>query len=190
MKKEKIKIALMSVIAAFLIIMVGWVIVSTFVGVVGDTASTGNTHNNLTSSVGATSGTVFNIAGPILAVSAVMIIVLAMSYFASSLERFNNLGKVAEFLVDSCYYFAYGLLAIVTIFVPGYLIYLLYNYAVLDGHAGDMVPMLQWVGILVVLFFAIAGLGYAFKKKLIDKYSKYKKMNEYKDNMKKLPKVN
>jgi len=98
-----------------------------------------------------------------------------LTYLASSQARFENLFKVFEFLIDSAYYFVFGLLAMAIVVVPGYLIYLLYNYAVLDGHGGDLLPYFQWIGILVCAFFGISALGYVFKKKIYDRISEYRK---------------
>jgi len=187
MIKEKIKVATMGVVAVFIICLIGWGIFTAFTTSLGSSDSYAT--QNTTSAIDA-SNTVFSIGGVLLIPLAVIAIIMILVYFSSTPERFENIGKIAEFLVDATYYFGYGLLAIVIVVLPAYLIYLLYNYTVLDGHAGEVVPVLKWIGIIVVAFFAISALGYGFKKKIVNKFSERFKEKEIKKNMEELPKVN
>ena len=166
---EKVTTIILSVIAVFAVCLIGWGVITVSI----NSISTGDiTMSNTTAAI-SNSGTMYNVLGIVAMMGAVLVIIGLLYYFASSQQRFNRLGKILEFLVNTASYFAYGLLAIVTVVVPSYLIYILYNYTVLDGHAGDVVPVLQWIGIIVIAFFSIAGLGYVFKKYIVDKYRKY-----------------
>jgi len=168
MEKEKIKVALIGIVLTFVIFAVGWGVLSFVIGSVSVT-----NQQSMINTTG-TVNSVTNIGGMFIAIIAIITILLVMGYFASSFSRYQKLGKMFRFLVDTAYYFAFGLLAVVVVVIPAYSLYLLYNYAVLDGHAGDVFPVLQWVGVAVGAFFGIAAVGYGFKKKIIDKYVKYK----------------
>jgi len=176
---SKLSITAISVLMVALIISLGWVTLSV---VSNSLDSSDATMQNTTSAIGS-SNTVYGVSGMILMVAVVAALSLGISYFVSSEQRFDRLGKIAEFLVDSVYYFAFGLLAITIIVVPGYLVYLLYNYAVLDGHGGNVLDVLKWVALITISFFAISGIGYVFKKKIVDKYLKIKESKESKKEL-------
>jgi len=169
--KEKLTVFFLSILVIFAVCAVGWGVISLSISSIS-LSNDQATVQNATSAM-SSSGTVYNIIGVVVMIGAILAIVGLLYYFASTQRRFNRLGKILEFLIDTAYYFVYGLLAIVIVVVPSYMIYLLYNYAVLDGHAGDVVPILQWIGLGIVAFFGIAALGYVFKKKIVDKYQKY-----------------
>jgi len=168
---SKVSVAFVGIGITIAIVLVGWIILSAVSGVVTNNAGMQNT----TSAIGSSSNTIYGVGGMIVMVAVILGITVGLAYFVSSERRYNKLGKIAEFLIDSIYYFAFGLLALTVIVVPGYLVYLLYNYAILDGQAGNVLETLKWVGILVGAFFAISGIGYIFKKKIVDKYLKIKK---------------
>jgi len=167
---SKVSVALAGIGITIAIVLVGWIIISATTAMVG-TNNAG--MQNLTASLDSSSS-IYGLGGMIVMIAVILGIIVGLAYFVSSEKRYNKLGKVAEFLIDSIYYFAFGLLAITIIVVPGYLIYLLYNYAILDGQGGSILETLKWVGILVGAFFAISGIGYIFKKKIVDKYLKIK----------------
>jgi len=169
---KNLKIICLGILATFLIVAIGWGIVNYTIGSID--SSNDVSMQNTTSSYESSSNTVYNIGGLFLAILAIIAIIVLLAYIASSQERYESLGKILEFLVNSAYYFVFGLLAIAIVGVPGYLIYLLYNYAVLDGHGGELLPYFQWVGIIVVAFFGISALGYVFKKKIFDKIYEYR----------------
>ena len=170
---KNLKIMVMGIVATFLIIAIGWGVISFSISAIDTPDNVA--MKNTTSSIESNSNTVYNIGGLFLAILAVITIIVVLAYLSSSQTRFENLFKILEFLIDSAYYFVFGLLAMAIVVVPGYLIYLLYNYAVLDGHGGELLPYFQWIGIIVVAFFGISALGYVFKKKIFDKLSEYKK---------------
>ena len=186
MEKEKIKAALIAVIIAFCVVSVGWGILSYVIGSIGNSGVSESGISNTTSG----GNSVRNIGGMFVIIIVAVAILLTLGYFASSVERYKTLGKAVDFLITSAYYFAYGLLAIAVVAIPSYLVYLLYNYMVLDGHAIDIIPTLQLTGIIIIAFFVIAGIGYIFKKKIIDKFMKIKQEIEYEENIEELPKVN
>jgi len=168
---SKVGVAFAGIGITIAIVLVGWIIISATTTMIGnDNMAVSNTTSAMSSSTN-----IYGVTGVIVMVAVVLGIIMALSYFVSSERNFNKLGKVAEFLTDSIYYFAFGLLALTIIVVPGYLIYLLYNYAILDGQGGSILETLKWIGILVGAFFAISGIGFIFKKKIVDKYLKIKK---------------
>jgi len=154
---KSLKIICLGILVTFLIVATGWGIVNYTIGSID--------YSSDASMIG----------GLFLAILAIIAILVFLAYVASSQARYDNLGKILEFLVNSAYYFVFGLMAIAIVGVPGYLIYLLYNYAVLDGHGGEILPYFQWVGIIVAAFFGISVLGYIFKKKIFDKINEYRK---------------
>lgn len=176
---NKLSVAIVGILTVVLIISVGWITLSAISNSL-DTSDA--TMQNTTSAIGS-SNTIYGVSGMILMIAVIVGLSIGMSYFVSSQQRFDRLGKVLEFLIDSVYYFAYGLLAITVIVVPGYLVYLLYNYAVLDGHGGNVLDVLKWVALITISFFAISGIGYVFKKKIIDKYLKIKESKESKKEL-------
>lgn len=182
MEKGKMKIAILSIVVAFIIFLVGWLGISVVINNFTTISSNSEVSNTTAGLSG--SNTIFNIGGLLLVITGIVVTITLISYFVSSTERYKNLRKIAEFLVSTTYYFGFGLLAMAIILVPSYLLYLLYSYAVLDGHAGDILPTLQWVGIAVVAFFGIALIGYAFKKKMVDKYVKIKEEIKKEKNVK------
>ena len=176
---------IMTVIAVIIIIALAYFAFTTiWDNISGPTASQ---QMNVTAAMG---NTVFNVGGIVLVIASILIIIGILYYWVSSPERFKKPSKVYEFLVDSCYYFSFGLLGIVIVAVPTYLIYFLYNYTVVEGNVGAFFEIGKWLLIAVVAFFGIAGIGYAFKKKFIDKLMERRKELDYESNIKELPKVN
>jgi len=152
-----------------MIVLLGWITLSAT-----NQFMDGITTQNTTSVISSSGNTVYGITGIVAMVAAILGIISILTYFCYSEKNYDKLSKTAEFLIDSIYYFAFGLLAIAIVFVPGYLVYLLYNYAILDGHGGSVLEILKWVGIIVGAFFGISGIGYVFKKKIVDKYIQLK----------------
>jgi len=173
---SKVSVAFAGIGITIAIVLVGWIILSATTSMIG----TDNMAMQNTTSAMSSSTNIYGITGIIAMIAVILGITVGLSYFVSSEKRFNKLGKIATFLIDSVYYFAFGLLALTIIVVPGYLIYLLYNYAILDGQGGSILETLKWVLILVGAFFAISGIGYIFKKKIVDKYLKIKENKESK----------
>jgi len=173
---SKIGVAFAGIGIVIMIVLVGWIIISASTTMIG----TNNMKMQNTTSTLESSSTIYGLGGMIIMIVVVLGIVAGLAYFVNSERNFNKLGKIADFLIDSVYYFAFGLLALTIIVVPGYLIYLLYNYAILDGQGGSILETLKWVLLLVGAFFAISGIGYIFKKKIVNKYLKIKENKESK----------
>jgi hypothetical protein len=148
-------------------------------------------HSSVAMNTTAVSGnTIFNIAGIIVVVGAIMTIVGLAYYYVSTPERYKKPSKLISFLDTTTYYFGWGLLSFVIFAIPGYLMYLLWQYTVTEGNTGSFIEVMKWIAIIVVAYFLLAGLGYLIKKKIVDNWRarrQEKHQEEYKDNMKELP---
>jgi len=173
-----------TIVTIALVFAIGYVCYDTVVdNISGPTTSQ---HMNATMSTG---NTVFSITGTILVVGTITVILGFLFYWVSSPERFKKPNKLLRFLGTSCYYFGFGSLGLGILAVPSYLIWFLYNYTVVEGNTGPFVDVIKWIPVGLLLFFAIAGFGYLFKKKFIDKLSLRLKEVEYKENLEEIPKV-
>jgi len=184
MKKNQIKTTLFGIFIAFIIIAVGMLVISSVISSI----STTNMNSQMNTTVSNTN-TVYNIGGLFLLLLVPLVILGSLVYFSSTFERYNNITKVLNFLGQSLYYFVFGLVAILIIVVPGYLIYLLYNVATTPGNIAATYNTLKWIGIFTLLFFGISVLGYFFKTKILNKFQKHKQTKEYEKNQKELPGV-
>jgi len=153
-----------TIIVAILVIIVGYF---TFVATVNDISGpmTSPTMNATMS----TGNTIFNIGSMALVIGLITTMIGALFYWVSSPERFKKPSKFIKFLASSCYYFGFGLIGLAIISIPSYLIYFLFNYTVVEGNTGALFEIGKWIGIGLVLFFGIAGFGYIFKKRFVDK---------------------
>jgi hypothetical protein len=148
---------------------------------------TASQQMNTTMSMG---NTVYGITGILLLVIAVCMILGFLFYWVSTPERYKKPNKIIKFLYDSLYYFGYGCAGLVIVAIPTYMIYFMYTYTVVDGNIEGLIFFGQWILICIAGFFAIAGFGYVFKKKFVDKLLLRLKEGEYESNMEELPKVN
>lgn len=171
------------IITAIIIFGVGYLTFQTFTNGLSDSS-----QNNLTTSIDATS-TVFNIGGIVLMIGAMLAIIGIVYYYVSTPERYrkynSKLRKIIQFLDTSTYYFGYGLLCLVILAIPSVLTWFLYQFVVIEGEGGSLLEVLKWIGLIVVLYFGIAGVGYVFKRKLVDKWKKRREENRY--DMSELP---
>ena len=135
----------------------------------------------------AAGGTVFNIGGLVLIIGAMVAIIGLLMRWVSTPERFKEPGKIYKFLATSFMYFGYGLLSIVIVGIPSYLVWLSYSYIVVDGHTGAFLGVLKIVGMLVGAYLGIAGIGWLSKRYFYDKLSERLKERDYEKNMKELP---
>lgn len=186
MNKKKIKITIVGIFIMFLLISIGMIGVSIMKSSISNSATPQMT--NATSPLTNTN-TVYNIGGIFLLLIIPLIIIMGLVYFSASLEHYNNLTKILDFIGSSMYYFVFGLISILIIIVPGYLIYLLYNYASAPGNIASSIESLKWIVILTLAFFAISSIGYLFKTKIVNKFIDIKKEKEIKENIKELPGV-
>jgi len=124
---------------------------------------------NTTSNVGST---VFSMIGIVLVIGVLLTLIGIVYFWVSTPERYKKPSKLIAFLGKTTYYFGFGLLFVAIFAVPGYLMYFLYTYTVVDGNTGFFVDAVKWISIAVVLYFGISGAGYFFKKKIIDNWTK------------------
>lgn len=172
-------IAIMAVVIVFAIGLVAFNVVVDSVS--GPEASA--SMNVCTSS----GSTVFNIGGMVLVIGAIMAIIGLLFYWVSTPERFKKPNKIMQFLAQTTLYFGYGALSIVVLAIPGYLLWFLYNYTVVEGNTGGLFEVLKWAVTLVVGYFAVAGIGWISKRYFYDKLSERFKEKDYKDNVSELP---
>ena len=135
--------------------------------------------------------TFFNIAGLVVIIGSILVVLTVVSYYVSTPQRYKKhsarIEKIIKFLQASTQYFGYGLLCIVILAVPAFLTWFLFQYTVVEGNVGSLFEVLKWVGILVGLYFGIAGIGYLFKKKIVDKWRKRREENKKKYDLSELP---
>jgi len=103
--------------------------------------------------------------------------------------NYEKFGRFFKLLYSSSYYFGFGLLALVIVAVPGYFIWFLWNYTVIEGNTGSFIELAKWIGILIGAYIGISGIGFLFKKKFVDKLVERRNQTEYKENSKELPGV-
>ena len=154
-------------IIAVIILGIGYVGFQTFTKGTLNPQSTQmmNTTANLGNSV-------FNIAGIIIVIVSIMIGIGAAYYYVSTPERYKKPSKLIDFLNTTTYYFGWGLLSFVVCAIPSYLMYLLWQYTTTEGNVGSFIEVLKWIGIIVIVYFLLAGFGYVIKKKIVDNWRK------------------
>jgi hypothetical protein len=160
--KEKTKGAGLMLLVAIVIIIIGFV---AFNAVVGNVGTSGTAQMNATMSTG---NTVFSVGGLVLVIGAILVCLGLTYYYVSTPKRYKKVSKIAVFFNVTTYYFGWGLLCFVVIAVPGYLLYLLSQYAVETAGTGALWEVLKWIGIMIAAYFGLAGFGYVMKKKIVD----------------------
>lgn len=104
----------------------------------------------------------------IIMIAAVFFILLGLAIHAvSTTKRASKIRKLMEFLGKSCLYFGHGIGCIALVGIPSLAIYWLGS----TTASGDTVP-LTYMGYALGGFFGIAGIGYVFKTRVIDKLKK------------------
>lgn len=179
---ERVPVA--SIVAVVLIFAIGIVAFNSVTDTISGPQSSANMNCTMN-----TGDTVFNVIGIVLVIGVVMSIIGLMFYWVSTPQRYGKPSKILQFLITSTVYFGYGLLSLVIIVVPGYFIWFLWNFTVVEGNVGPFVDVLKLAVIFVVGYFGIAGLGYVFKKYFFDKWFERRKEREYSETMKELPSV-
>ena len=170
-------------VIVLIIVLLGWVGFSTLKESIS--SPTTSSQMNTTMSVG---NSVYNIIGIVFLLGAACLILGFLFYWVSSPERFKKPNKLIKFLSTSLYYFGFGCLGLTIIAIPAYLAYFMYTYTIVEGNAGAMIDIIKWILIGIVAFFGIAGFGYVFKKKFVDKLNDRLTEKEYEKNIKELPK--
>ena len=169
-------------IGVVIIFGIGYFVFTTFTGGIAGPSS--SQQMNVTMDAG---NTVFNIGGMVLIIVAIMVIIGLVYYRVSTPQRYKKFSKLIDFLNITTYYFGWGLLSFVAVAVPGYLLWLLFQYTVAEGRTGLLVDVLKWVPVAIFVYFALAGFGYLMKKKIVDNWKERRKELE---KSKPKPKVN
>jgi hypothetical protein len=121
-------------------------------------------------------------APAIIALAAGLLFLGAFVFSSSTLQRFTRLRMFFKWLANSCLYFGFGLCALALITGPGYVIYWLAQ----QTASGNTIP-LKWLLYIIGGYFGIAGLGWLFKKYIVDKIQLYMQVDN-KDNKQKVKK--
>jgi len=172
------------IVGAILISVVGFVVFTTLTDSISGPQS--SAMMNITMSTG---DTMFNMVGIVLVLGIAIVIFSILFYSVRSQYNYEKFGRFFKFLYSSLYYFGFGLLALVIVAVPGYFIWFLWNYTVIEGNTESFVELAKWIAIIIVAYIGISGLGFLFKKKFVDKFVERKQQTEYKENSKELPEV-
>ena len=180
MKSELITL----IIAAIFISVVGFVAFITFTDSISGPKS--SAMMNVTMNTG---DTMFSMVGVVLVIGVAIGVISLLIYSVRSQYNYEKFGRFFKFLYSSSYYFGFGLLALVIVAVPGYFIWFLWNYTVIEGNTGSFIELAKWIGILIGAYIGISGIGFLFKKKFVDKLVERRKQTEYQENSKELPEV-
>lgn len=176
------RVPVITIITVILMFVIGIVAFNAVTDTISGPQSSANM--NCTMDAG---NTVFNVIGIVLVIGVVMSIVGLVFYWVSTPQRYRKPSKILQFLATTTIYFGYGLMSLVIIIVPGYFIWFLWNFTVVEGNTGPFIDILKIVAILIAGYFGIAGLGYVFKKYFFDKWLERRKEKEYPETMKELP---
>lgn len=179
---EKVPVA--TIVAVIIMFVVGIVAFNS----VTDTISGPQLSANMNCTM-STGNTVFNVIGIVLIIGVVMSIIGLLFYWVSTPQRYKKPSRFLQFIITSTVYFGYGLMSLVIIVVPGYFIWFLWNFTVVEGNVGPFVDVLKIIVIFIAGYFGIAGLGYVFKKYFFDKWIERRKEKEYLETIKELPGV-
>lgn len=161
-------------VGVLLVLVIGYFSFQSFTGAISGPSS--SSQMNATMNVG---NTVFNVGGIFLVVVAMAVILGFVYYRVSTPERYQKFSKLISFLNVSTYYFGWGLLSFVAVAIPGYLLWLLFQYTIIEGRTGSLFVIGKWILVGIVVYFALAGFGYVIKKKVVDNWRK--RQEEHKD---------
>jgi len=137
--------------------------------------STGGVNQNLTTADSTSTEGIGLVLVAIGVVVGCMTIIIWLGRDREAFERLNRLGRFIYSLVE---YAVWGAAGVLVILGPGVLIY--YAAQSAAANSDSMLVLLKWVGILLLGFMALAGLGYVNKKyglgKVLDNYRAHKGM--------------
>lgn len=171
-------------ITAIIVLLVSFFVFSSVVDSIDGT----NDINNCTAS---TTSTVYGIVPGFIMIGAIVAIVGFISFYVSSPYTFQitnkKIKKILSFLNTTTIYFAYGLFCYAIFGTVAVSIYLAYRLTLVAGETGVGIEIGKWILIIVVFYFATAGVGYLFKRFIWNKYKERKAEVEVKENMKMLP---
>ena len=172
------------VLVAILILVVGFVSITSVVDSIDGT----NAMNNCTA---ATTNTVYGIVPMLILVGGMVLVVGLISWYVSTPYRYQitnkRIKKLISFLNTTTVYFAYGLLSYAIFGTVAVCLYLAYRLTLVAGETGVGIEIGKWILIIVAFYFATAGIGYLFKRFIWNKYQKRKEELKMVENMKELP---
>lgn len=142
--KDKLITVIISLALVFLIVWIGQIGIQSIFNVASESGGHGATMDKAEAMT--------NVLLPVLVVGVICLIATTMFFVVNSEERF------------SAHYFGYGIVFIAILAIPSYMMYMLYNFAVVEGNTVVTYETLKWIGLMTVAFFGIAGVGYVFKK--------------------------
>lgn len=161
---NKIVTGIISLCLVFAIFGIGYLSISALTS-----SSFNGPANNLTSGVTNSGTSMYSILLPLLIIGTACLISGLMFYSVRSSETFSRFGKAVKFLITTAYYFGYGVIFIIILIVPCFLIYAFYTFAVVEGNVTLTYETLKWLLISTGAFFGIGGIGYVFKKHFVNK---------------------
>lgn len=164
---------IVTLVIVVIMFALGWV---SYNAIVGD-MSNQQAASNITSSISG-GNTMFNMGATVIVVFAITTLVGLTYYCISSRTRYRKVSKLMVFLTTTTYYFGWGLLSFVVIVIPGYLLYLTVQYAGEAGGTGALIDVSKWVVVAIVAYFALAGIGFVVKKKIVDNWRERRKEKE------------
>ena len=104
----------------------------------------------------------------VASVGIITIIILLFVMALSSYQRYKKMKGILGWLIKTTTYFFIGCAGIVVLALPTYVAYYFINQA----RDGNVVPI--WITLSIIGgYFVIAGLGYLFKRYILDKVKKY-----------------
>lgn len=147
-----------------------------------------NEYNNMTAS---TTNTVYGIVPLFLVIGAIIVTIAIINWYVSSNKNYRKvnetLAKILSFLDTSTYYFAFGLFAYAIFGAVGGGIYLSYRILTMPGAGEISFEIGKWILIIITFFFATAGIGYLFEKKIWSKWRKRKEEQKNCETINQLP---
>jgi hypothetical protein len=98
------------------------------------------------------------------------VLILLLTIALSSFQRYKKIKGFLGWLFSTFNYFLMGVATLGVLSVPTYLFY----YFISQARDGNTVPL--WITFAIIGgYFAIAGIGYIFKKWVFDKIYEYEK---------------
>lgn len=147
-----------------------------------------NDYNNVTAS---STNTVYGIVPLVLVIGAVVLSVAFINWYVSSTTNYRKVNKTIDkiltFLDTSTYYFGFGLFAYAIFGTVAFGIYLSYRMLTIPGAGDVSFEIGKWILIIITFFFATAGIGYLFEKKLWSRWRKRKEEQKHYETMQELP---
>jgi hypothetical protein len=148
-----------------------------------------NDYNNCTAS---TINTISGIVPMAVMIGSIVVAVVMINWYISSTHNYQKthktIHKIFIFLDTATHYFAFGLFAYAIFGTVAVSAYLSYRIFTMPGVGTTSFEVGKWILILIMFFFATAGVGYLFETKIWKKYKERKEEQERLETMEELPK--